>query len=157
MLDAARRLDRKCLRGLKPASGLAALRAHVDQAKFGDEADRQRVVDLVERLDAATSDLAAQMATSAAPQALLDATVAAAERIASPDRLWSGEAGEALADTLAGLRTAWQDHPAIAGSDWPALFDDDAGDRDGAAPLRPPSAACRSGGRWKRVCSAPIS
>ena len=115
LLDAARRLDRKCLRGLKPASGLAALRAHVDQTKFGDEADRQRVVDLIERLEAATSDLAAQMATSAAPQALLDATVAAAERVAPPDRLWSGEAGEALADALAGLRTAWRDHPAIAG------------------------------------------
>jgi ATP-dependent helicase/nuclease subunit B len=123
LLDAARRLDRKCLRGLKPASGLAALRAHVDQTRFGDETDRQGVIDLVERLEAATSDLVAQMATSAAPQALLDASVAATERIASPERLWSGEAGEALADTLAGLRTAWQDHPAIAGSDWPALFD----------------------------------
>jgi ATP-dependent helicase/nuclease subunit B len=123
LLDAARRLDRKCLRGLKPASGLTALRAHVNQTKFGDDADRQRVIDLIERLEAATSELAAQMATSTAPQALLDAIVAAAERIAPPDRLWSGEAGEALADALAALRTAWRDHPAIAVNDWPALFD----------------------------------
>jgi ATP-dependent helicase/nuclease subunit B len=123
LLDTARRLDRKCLRGLKPASGLAALQAHVDQTTFGDEMDRQRVVDLIERLEAATSDLAAQMATSTVPQSLLGATVAAAERVASPDRLWSGEAGEALADALAALRTAWQEHPAIAGSDWPAVFD----------------------------------
>ncbi len=123
LLDAARRLDRKCLRGLKPASGLAALRAHVDQAKFGDETDRARVVEVVDHLAAATSELAAQMATSTAPGALLDATVAAAEGVASPDRLWSGEAGETLADALAGLRTAWRGHPAIAGSDWPALLD----------------------------------
>jgi len=123
LLDAARRLDRKSLRGLKPASGLAALRAHVEAAKFGHDADRRQVLDLVDRLEAATSGLAAEMAAEATPQSLLDATVATAERIASPDRLWSGEAGEALADALAGLRTAWSDHPAIAGRDWPNLLD----------------------------------
>ena len=123
LLDAARRLDRKCLRGLKPATGLAALRAHVDAAKFSDDADRRQVLDLVDRLEAATSGLAAEMTAEATPQALLDATVAAAESVASPDRLWSGEAGEALADALASLRTAWSDHPAIAGSDWPNLLD----------------------------------
>jgi ATP-dependent helicase/nuclease subunit B len=123
LLDAARRLDRKSLRGLKPASGLAALRSHVEAAKFGHDADRRQVLDLVDRLEAATSGLAAEMVADATPQALLDATIAAAERIASPDRLWSGEAGEALADALAGLRTAWGAHPAIAGSDWPNLLD----------------------------------
>jgi len=123
LLDAARRLDRKCLRGLKPAAGLAALRAHADQTKFGDKADRRQVVDLVDRLEAATSGLVAEMAAIAPPCALLDATLAAAERIASPDKLWSGEAGEALGDALADLRAAWRDHPAVAGSDWPALLD----------------------------------
>jgi ATP-dependent helicase/nuclease subunit B len=123
LLGAARRLDRKCLRGLKPASGLAALRAHVDDATFGNPADHRQVVDLVDRLEAATSELATHMASRTTPLTLLDATVAAAERIAPADRLWSGEAGEALADTLASLRTAWRDHPAIAGSDWPALLD----------------------------------
>ncbi len=92
-------------------------------ARFGDAADRRQVVDLVDRLEAATSDLAAEMTRSAAPQELLDATVAAAERLAAADTLWSGEAGETLADALAGLRIAWQGRPAIAGSDWPALFD----------------------------------
>ena len=123
VLDAARRLDRKCLRGLKPASGLAALRAHVDDAEFGHSADRHQVVDLIDRLEEATSGLSAQMAIRSAPGVLLDTTLAAAERIAPPDRLWSGEAGEVLADTLAGLRAAWRDHPEVAGSDWPALLD----------------------------------
>ncbi len=123
LLDAARRLDRKCLRGLKPTSGLAALRAHVAEARFGNPADRRQVVDLVDRLEGATSELATQMATHSAPQALLDATVAAAEHIASADTLWAGEAGEALADALASLRAAWREHPEVAGSDWPALLD----------------------------------
>jgi ATP-dependent helicase/nuclease subunit B len=123
LLDAARRLDRKCLRGLKPTPGLAALRAHIDGAKFGDAADRRQVVDLVDRLEAATSDLAAEMAKSAAPHDLLDATIAAAERLAAADTLWSGEAGEALADVLAGVRIAWQGRPVITGGDWPTLFD----------------------------------
>ena len=123
LLDAARRLDRKCLRGLKPESGLAALRDHVDRKKFGNESDRRQVLDLVDRLRAATADLVAHMADRATPHQLLGATVAAAERVAPSDRLWSGAAGEALADALASLGTAWRDHPAIRGSDWPNLFD----------------------------------
>ena len=54
LLDAARRLDRKCLRGLKPESGIEALRLRVADCKFGSEGDRHRVIDLVERLHAAT-------------------------------------------------------------------------------------------------------
>jgi ATP-dependent helicase/nuclease subunit B len=43
VLDATRRLDRKCLRGLKPAPGLSSIRARVDETKFGDPADRAAV------------------------------------------------------------------------------------------------------------------
>ena len=39
LLDAARRLDRKCLRGLKPDPGIAAF-APSRQAKFGDQRSR---------------------------------------------------------------------------------------------------------------------
>ena len=56
------------------------------------------------------------------PGALLDATVAAAEKIASPETLWSGDAGSTLADVLGRLRTAWTDRPAIAAGEWPGLF-----------------------------------
>ncbi len=122
LLDAARRLDRKCLRGLKPDRGLDALRARIDAARFGNPTDRQAVRDLIDRLGAATADLATLMAAGAAPRALLDATIAAAERIASPETLWSGEAGEALADALARLHAAWTGEDAIAGGEWPSLL-----------------------------------
>ncbi|TAJ87693.1 MAG: double-strand break repair protein AddB [Reyranella sp.] len=122
VLDATRRLDRKCLRGLKPAPGLDAIRARVDEAKFGDPASRAAVRTLVDRLGDATSALVAMMQGDAAPDALLDATVAAAEKIASVEALWSGDAGSALADALGRLRTAWTDRPAIASGEWPGLF-----------------------------------
>jgi ATP-dependent helicase/nuclease subunit B len=118
LLEAARQLDAECLRGLKPAPGLAAIRARIERAKFGDAA----VQDLVDRLDAATSPLAAAMQADAAPEALLEATLAAAEKVASPDVLWSGDAGEALADALARLRAAWTGKNTISGGEWPALL-----------------------------------
>ena len=120
LLDATRRLDRKCLRGLKPGPGLAVIRERVGQATFGAEADRAAVADLVVRLDAATADLANLQ--QASPQMLLDATIAAAEKIASPEALWAGDAGEALSDALAKLRPAWQDQSEIALGEWPALL-----------------------------------
>ncbi|OJU30972.1 MAG: double-strand break repair protein AddB [Alphaproteobacteria bacterium 65-37] len=122
LLDAARRLDRKGLRGLKPAPGLSALKALIGEKNFGDPADRRQVVDLIDRLEAAVADLTAPMAAGAAPHLLLDATLAAAEKLAPVETLWSGEAGEALADALARLRIAWTDRPAIAGGEWPALL-----------------------------------
>ena len=122
LLNAARRLDRKCLRGLKPAPGLAPLKACAEQAKFGNAADRRQVLDLIERIEQATSALTVLMNGEAAPEAFLDATIAAAETVATSDALWSGEAGEALAEALARLRTAWQDRRPVSGSEWPALF-----------------------------------
>src|SRR5882724_4210190 len=71
LLDAARQLDRKCLRGLKPTPGMPAIRAHLEAAKFGDPADQRAVQDVLDRLDAATSSLAEMMAVGAAPDAFL--------------------------------------------------------------------------------------
>ncbi|MGZ5906267.1 MAG: double-strand break repair protein AddB [Reyranella sp.] len=122
LLDAARRLDRKCLRGLKPTPGMPAIRAHIEKARFGDPADRRAVETLIDRLDAATSGLAASMAEGATPATLLNATIVAGETIATADTLWSGEAGEALADALARLRAAWAGPDEIAGGEWPALL-----------------------------------
>lgn len=122
LLDATRRLDRKVLRGLKPAPGLDALQALIGEKKFGDAADRVQVIDLIDRLDAAVRELVTLMADGAAPHMLLDATLAAAEKLTPGETLWSGEAGEALADTLARLRTAWTGQPAISGGEWPALL-----------------------------------
>jgi ATP-dependent helicase/nuclease subunit B len=122
VLDAARRLDRKCLRGLKPAPGMAEIRARIASTTFGEAADRKTVETAIDRLDTATSGLAVLMANETAPEALLDATIAAVEMIASPEMLWAGDAGETLADLLAGLRTAWNGRQPVPGSEWPGLF-----------------------------------
>jgi ATP-dependent helicase/nuclease subunit B len=122
LLDAARRLDRKCLRGLKPDRGIDAIKQRVVKAEFGNDADRQCVADLMQRLDERTSALAELMAAGAPPAELIDATVAAAEEIASAEALWRGDAGEALADALARLREGWAGRPAIGPSEWPLLL-----------------------------------
>ena len=119
MLDAARRLDRR-LRGLKPMPGLAAIRARIDKARFGDLTDRLAVHELIDRAMLRQRGWK-PMQAGAAPDALLDATIAA-ETVASIDALWSGDAGEALADALARLRAAWTGKDAIAGGEWPALL-----------------------------------
>ena len=123
LLTATRRLDARVLRGLKPAPGLAPIRERVAAAKGGNDDARRAMADLVDRLDAATAPLAAAMTGGATPLALLDATMRSAEEIAGDDALWSGEAGEALAEALARLRDAWADSPPIAGGEWPALLE----------------------------------
>ena len=122
LLDAARRLDRKYLRGLKPQSGLDAVRRIIANRRESDDPDADATRALIDRLDAATAGLAVLMAEGASPDALLDATIAAAEMLSSVDILWRGEAGEALADVLARLRGAWRGQPPIAGGEWPALL-----------------------------------
>ena len=59
LLEVARRLDRKGLRGLKPAPGLEALSLHIEQVKFGADADKRAVLDLLERLRQAVAPLTA--------------------------------------------------------------------------------------------------
>jgi ATP-dependent helicase/nuclease subunit B len=122
LLEATRRLDRKCLRGLKPAAGMPALRELVRTKKFGSEDDRRQVIDLVDRVEAATAELVVAMGANSDAASLLDATIGAAEKIAPDGVLWAGEAGEALADVLARLRAAWRDCRPIAGGEWPTLL-----------------------------------
>lgn len=122
ILDATRRLDRKCLRGLKPAAGMQAIRALVVNTQFGDAADRDAVLALLDRVDVATAPLAALMAAASDPEALLAATVAAGEAVASAESLWVGDAGETLSGALARLRLAWSGKRAVPRGDWPGLF-----------------------------------
>ncbi|MBI1245845.1 MAG: double-strand break repair protein AddB [Alphaproteobacteria bacterium] len=97
-----RRLDRKVLRGPRPAPGIDGLRA----ALAGIEGVGT-LHPFIDALDAALAPIA-----KAGPDfaAQLDAHVAAAERLASDASglcaLWSGEAGEALARSVSGLRAA---------------------------------------------------
>ncbi len=122
LLDVARRLDRKYLRGLKPATGLDAVRRIIVNQRKDDDPDADAALALIDRLDGATSGLAVLMAEGAAPDALLDATIAAAEMLSSADAVWRGEAGEALAETLARLRGAWRNQPSIEGGEWTGLL-----------------------------------
>ena len=122
LLNGARRLDRKVLRGLRPTPGLEALEALVEDAKFTNEGDRAQVRDLVGRLRDATAALVATLSVPATPAALLDVTIATAEKLAPPEALWSGEAGEALADSLAKLKAAWAAQPEIESGEWPPLL-----------------------------------
>ena len=122
LLNAARRLDRKVLRGLRPTPGLDALEALVEDASFTNEADRAQVRDLGGRLRDATAALVATMSAPATPAALLEITIATAEKLAPPETLWAGEAGEALAESLAKLKAAWAAQPEIASGEWPSLL-----------------------------------
>ena len=121
LLATVRRLDRSCLRGLKPAPGLAAIRGRIAASKLEPE-QRLPLEGLVGDLEHATRALAAAMAESARPDVLLDLTIAAGEAVAPADALWSGDAGQALADSLARLRPAWVSGRPVPGAEWPALL-----------------------------------
>lgn len=101
---AARALERACLRGPRPQSGLTGLR----QAIAGLEPDaRAPLEDLLARLQACLEPLLRLTALAHAPAALLAALIESAESLAAtPDRpgpaiLWSHEEGDTLATTLA--------------------------------------------------------
>jgi ATP-dependent helicase/nuclease subunit B len=122
LLAATRRLDRRCLRGLKPDPGLASLRDRIAATTFSDAHAPAELTDLIDRLEAATSGLASAMAAEATTSTLLEATIAGAEKVSAAETLWSGDAGEALADALARLRSAWTDETVVAAGEWPALL-----------------------------------
>jgi len=118
-----RRLERLCLRGPRPAPGLAGLR----QALPPEDA---ALADLVTRLERALTPLTDVLAgPGGALTAIVTAHVAAAEQLAASrdqtgaDRLWGEAAGETAAQFIAELMTAAGDFPAVAGGDYPALFE----------------------------------
>lgn len=112
-LAEVRRLDRRVLRGPRPAPGLAGLRLAAEKA--GDHSA------LLAALEAALGSVLERQGDFLAR---LDAHVAAAERFATLDDgtclLWSGEAGEALAGLVAQLRAA----APLCGTIEPAQFAD---------------------------------
>jgi ATP-dependent helicase/nuclease subunit B len=105
---AARSLELTCLRGPRPAPGLAGLRRAVDQRRADPAA-----VALLGRLEACLAPtLRIAAAVEVAPAEALAAVIEAAERLAAtdelagPTRLWSGEEGDALATRLAEVQAA---------------------------------------------------
>jgi ATP-dependent helicase/nuclease subunit B len=99
--EAARRLERDCLRGARPGPGLAGLRA-----RKGNETFLGRLATCLDPL------LALATGPDATPDHALTALLRAAEALAATDtepgdhRLWAGEDGAALAAHLAELHAA---------------------------------------------------
>lgn len=116
-----RELDRLCLRGPRPASGLAGVADVV--ARHAPPRLRTWWADVSARLE----PLIAALRAEASVASHVAAHVAAAEALAASDsedgasRLWTGEAGEAASQFLAELMetsAGWR----IAGADYPALL-----------------------------------
>jgi ATP-dependent helicase/nuclease subunit B len=145
-LDAVRALERKCLRGPRPAPGLDALRAALPP---GDTA----LLGLLDALHSALGDFTELPPSPARPPAdLLALHLAAAEALAAtPDvpgglRLYAGEEGEALARHLAALAEALVEVPPIKPAEWPAAFDAML-----AGPIAPPFRARRDAAAHPRI------
>ena len=97
-------------------------RAHMNRPRTAIDRIGSDVVELVERLGAATAELAALMADGATSKPCSMPPSPLPNNARRPDTLWSGDAGEALADALARLRAAWSGRRPIAGGEWPALL-----------------------------------
>ncbi len=125
-IHAMRLLERRVLRGPRPAGGLAGLR-RAATASLREEA-LARVGAALDALEAALSGFAAGGAARP-PADLLDAHMAAAEALASTAdragglRLYAGEEGEVLANHLADMAPAVARMPPLDPRAWPAVFD----------------------------------
>ncbi len=121
----ARWLERKVLRGPRPAPGIAGLRAAL--AEIEDDSRPGRLLDCLEpRLAAFTAAMGKRTASF---RELLEAHITTAERLAEsdrergPDRLWAGDAGEALAAAVADIVEATRDLDEVAPADYPAALE----------------------------------
>ncbi len=122
----ARRLETaKILRGIRPAPGIAGLRAAVARLK-----EPGPLPELVDRLEKAVGPFAELIAERAAePKEIARAHLAFAEALAAGDdetgaeRLWSGEDGEAAARFMAEVLDALPGLGTVRGRDYPALLD----------------------------------
>ena len=122
----ARRLETaEVLRGIRPAPGIAGLRAAIAHLK-----EPGQLPALADRLEAAAADLARGLAARRTDlKALAAAHIALAEAMAASDvetgaaRLWAGEDGEAAARFMAELLTAADALGPIEGRHYPALLE----------------------------------
>ena len=127
LLRVTRLLDRLVLRGPRPDGGLAVLEPRIVEARFEAEADRGAVRDLLTCVASY-----APMATRDAPMTAVDRldalartaeAMAATDTASGADRLWRGDAGEALALAV----VAWRQHlralPPLPPDELPALLD----------------------------------
>jgi len=129
-LRLARRLERRVLRGPRPAPGIDGLRQAVRglDDKLADE--RAGLLVWLDDLEGRLGPLLVLLAEPAVPPAEVAAAHArAAEALAATDaesgadRLWRGDAGEALARLFDELRDALVVLDDIPGRAWPGLFE----------------------------------
>ena len=112
-----RALEIAALRGPRPAPGFEGI-----AAALGD--DEKNLKPWLAELERAAKKFAVLMGSRrACIDALLAAHVEFAQSLAGPDRLWAGEAGEALALMVDELAASSRDAAPIDGQDWPALFE----------------------------------
>ena len=121
--DQVRALELETLRGPRPQPGAAGLLELLPA-----EADGLR--DLVTRLEKAVAPFAAALGERETKlSTLIEAHIACCEALAASDeepgpaRLWREAAGEAAALFFSDLLQAASDFPALAGRDYPALFE----------------------------------
>jgi ATP-dependent helicase/nuclease subunit B len=123
---AVRLLERRVLRGPRPAGGLTGLRRTAQASAREEELARIEAA-----LDALETALAGFTEEGAArpPADLLEAHLAAAEALAATKdragglRLYAGEEGEVLANHLADMTVAMARMPPLDPRAWPAVFD----------------------------------
>jgi ATP-dependent helicase/nuclease subunit B len=126
-LDAVRLLERRVLRGPRPAGGLAGLGAAI--ASLPEDEAKPRLLALHAALQAAFQGFEGSGGPARPPADLLAALLATAEALAATAdrpgglRLYAAEEGEVLAGHLADLAPALRELPPIAPRHWPGLFD----------------------------------
>jgi ATP-dependent helicase/nuclease subunit B len=129
----ARKLDRKLLRGPRPAPGWEGLRQAIQAARSREEhaklseIDAEQLLKVIAALERTTSAMAG-WSGKLPPIERVRALVASAEALAATNeesgvqRLWREEAGEALSDFVHDALQSFAGLPAIAGEDFTALM-----------------------------------
>jgi ATP-dependent helicase/nuclease subunit B len=130
--NAARRLDRKVLRGPRPAPGWDGLRQAIETRTRDEHVplsaiDAEKLMRIVGALERAMEPMAG-WSEKLPPVERLRAVVTAAEALAATDdargveRLWRDDAGEALSDFVHDALQSFTGLPAVAAEDFTALM-----------------------------------
>lgn len=126
MRRCAREMEIALLRGVRPAPGIAGLRALIEAQ---GTAGTGRIGRLLDAVEGCLGDLPAMMRGRHPLEKLIDVHVTAAEALAATDResgdgrLWQGEDGEALANAVSEMRLAADAMDEIDGADYAPLFE----------------------------------
>lgn len=127
MRHVARLLERSALRGPKPAAGIDGLRQALAEGRDSRNVEIERLIDTIGNAVAPLIEACAAKEISLTR--IVEAHIESAERFAASDtedgavRLWSGEAGEALAEFINGLLRAADALPAIPPASYPDMLE----------------------------------